>query len=53
MAKITVYIPDPNTTKIDTRARGRLAAVKIATDGLNESWRYGTFSFDVKPDGRR
>jgi hypothetical protein len=42
-----------STTKIDTRARGRLAAVKIATDGLNESWRYGTFSFDVKPDGRR
>jgi hypothetical protein len=41
------------TQKIDTRARGRLAAVKIATDGLNESWRYGTFSFDVKPDGRR
>jgi hypothetical protein len=42
-----------STTKIDTRARGRLAAVKIATDGLNESWRYGTFSFDVKSDGRR
>jgi hypothetical protein len=41
------------TQKIDTRARGRLAAVKIETDGLNESWRYGTFSFDVKPDGRR
>jgi hypothetical protein len=42
-----------STTKIDTRARGRLAAVKIETDGLNESWRYGTFRFDVKPDGRR
>jgi hypothetical protein len=42
-----------STTKIDTRARGRLAAVKIETDGLNESWRYGTFSFDVRPDGRR
>jgi hypothetical protein len=41
------------TQKIDTRARGRLAAVKIATDGLDESWRYGTFSFDVRPDGRR
>jgi hypothetical protein len=42
-----------STTKIDTRARGRLAAVKIATDGLDETWRYGTFSFDVRPDGRR
>jgi len=41
------------TQKIDTRARGRLAAVKIETDGLNESWRYGTLSFDVRPDGRR
>ena len=41
------------TNKIDTRARGRLAAVKIASDGLNESWRYGQFRFDVKPDGRR
>jgi len=42
-----------STQKVDTRARGRLAAVKIATDGLDESWRYGTFSFDVRPDGRR
>jgi hypothetical protein len=42
-----------STTKIDTRARGRLAAVKIATDGLDETWRYGTFRFDVRADGRR
>jgi len=42
-----------STTKVDTRARGRLAAVKIATDGLDETWRYGTFRFDVRPDGRR
>ena len=42
-----------STNKIDTRARGRLAAVKIASDGLNESWRYGQFRFDVQPDGRR
>jgi len=42
-----------STTKVDTRARGRLAAVKIATDGLDETWRYGTFRFDVRADGRR
>ena len=42
-----------STTKVDTRARGRLAAVKIATDGLDETWRYGTFRLDVRPDGRR
>ena len=41
------------TEKINTRARGRLAAVKIANTGLNESWRYGTFRFDVRADGRR
>lgn len=41
------------TEKVDTRARGRLAAVKIANTGLNETWRYGTFRFDVRPDGRR
>ena len=41
------------TTKIDTRARARLAAVQIENENLNESWRYGTFRFDVRPDGRR
>ena len=43
-----------NTTdKVDTRARGRLAAVKIANDAVNESWRFGMFRFDIQPDGRR
>ena len=41
------------TTKIDTRARARLAAVQIENENLNESWRYGTFRFDVRVDGRR
>jgi hypothetical protein len=41
------------TTKIDTRARARLAAVQIENESLNESWRYGTFRFDIRPDGRR
>jgi hypothetical protein len=42
-----------STTKVDTRARARLAAVQIENENLNESWRYGTFRFDVRPDGRR
>lgn len=42
-----------STTKIDTRARARLAAVQIESDSIDESWRYGTFRFDVRPDGRR
>jgi len=41
------------TTKINTRARARLAAVQIENENLNESWRYGTFRFDVRVDGRR
>tara|TARA_R100001509_G_scaffold159672_1_gene126435 strand:- start:536 stop:2080 length:1545 start_codon:yes stop_codon:yes gene_type:complete len=42
-----------STTKIDTRARARLAAVQIESDSIDESWRYGTFRFDIRPDGRR
>jgi len=41
------------TDKIDTRARGRLVAVRIENDGTGETWRYGTLRLDAKPDGRR
>ena len=41
------------TSKIDTRARARLAAVQIENENLDESWRYGSFRFDIRPDGRR
>ena len=42
-----------STSKVDTRARARLAAVQIENENLDESWRYGTFRFDVRVDGRR
>ena len=42
-----------STTKVDTRARARLAAVQIESENLNENWRYGSFRFDVRVDGRR
>jgi hypothetical protein len=42
-----------STDKIDTRARGRLLAIKIENDGTGETWRYGTLRVDVRPDGRR
>jgi hypothetical protein len=42
-----------NTEKIDTRARGRLANIKIENTAINETWRFGTFRVDVNPDGRR
>ena len=42
-----------NTLKVDTRARGRYANLKIANTGAGESWRFGTFQVDIQPDGRR
>ena len=42
-----------STQKIDTRARGRLASLKIANTSIDETWRFGTFRADVNPDGRR
>ena len=42
-----------STDKIDTRARGRLVSLKIENDAVGETWRYGTFRLDAKPDGRR
>ena len=42
-----------STDKVDTRARGRLLAIKIENDAVGETWRYGTLRVDVKPDGRR
>ena len=42
-----------STEKIDTRARGRLANIKIQNTAVNETWRFGTFRADVNADGRR
>ena len=42
-----------STNKIDTRARGRFAALKIENENINESWRFGSFRADVQADGRR
>ena len=42
-----------STQKIDTRARGRAAALKIENLSSGQTWRYGTFRADVQPDGRR
>ena len=63
---ISDYPADPNTTstlspftvttsttKVDTRARGRYASLKIENTGSAETWRFGTFQADLQPDGRR
>ena len=46
------FIVTSTTDKIDTRARGRLAAIKIENDALDDNWRYGVFRVDIQPDGR-
>jgi hypothetical protein len=42
-----------STDKVDTRARARLAALKIENDSTDENWRLGLFRVDIQPDGRR
>ena len=42
-----------STKKVDTRARARAVAVKVANTGSSESWKLGTFRLDIQPDGRR
>ena len=41
------------TDKVDTRARGRAANLKIANLSTGQNWRFGTFRADVQPDGMR
>ena len=42
-----------STKKVDTRARARAVALKVANTSTNQSWRLGTFRLDIQPDGRR
>ena len=43
-----------NTTdKVDTRARARAIALKIANTSTSENWKLGTFRLDIQPDWRR
>jgi hypothetical protein len=42
-----------STDKVDTRARARGIAIKIANTGSSQDWKLGTFRLDIQPDGRR
>jgi hypothetical protein len=42
-----------STDKVDTRARARLAALKIENESTDENWRLGLFRVDTQPDGMR
>jgi len=47
------FTVSPTTQKVDTRARGRAANLKIENTARDETWRYGTFKADTQVDGRR
>ena len=42
-----------STKKVDTRARARQIALKVANTAVSQSWKLGTFRLDIQPDGRR
>ena len=42
-----------STQKVDTRARARAVALKVANTAASQSWKLGTFRLDIQPDGRR
>ena len=50
---LSPFTINSTTTKVDTRARGRYASLKIENTNAGESWRFGTFQADLQPDGRR
>jgi len=43
----------PNTSRIDTRIRGRQLALRIRSSSLGDYWKYGDARIDMQPDGRR
>jgi len=52
--QVTLQLRDfPNNTKLDTRARARQIALKVANTAASQSWKLGTFRLDIQPDGRR
>ena len=51
--RINLSTVTPQTTKIDTRGRGRQGNIVISSNSVNDTWRFGTLRLDVKPDGGR
>ena len=47
------YVIEPNTQKVDTRARGRQVSLQIESSEIDTKWRFGTMRVDIQPDGLR
>ena len=52
-SSIDPYVISPSTQMVNTRARGRQVLLKITSDELDSTWRFGTLRVDVQPDGLR
>jgi len=44
---------ESDTSRIDTRIRGRQLALRIRSKDLGDYWKYGDARIDMQPDGRR
>jgi len=47
------YVITPTTQRVDTRARGRQISLKIESDAIDTTWRFGTMRVWIQPDGLR
>lgn len=47
------HVITPTTQKVDTRGRGRQISLKITSDSVDSTWRFGTMRVDIQPDGLR
>jgi hypothetical protein len=53
VSSLDPYIINPNTEKVDTRARGRQISISMETDTIDSTWRFGTLRVDIVADGLR
>ena len=51
--RTSTYVIDQYTEQLNTRVRGRQAALKIESDGVGVQWQLGFPRIDMRPDGRR
>ena len=47
------YQIQPGTQKIDFRARGRQARIRLETSVGGTDWKYGSLRLQIQPDGER
>ena len=47
------FVIQPGTEKVDFRARGRQANIKINCSTTGVAWKYGSMRLQIQPDGGR